>query len=154
MNDETKERIEKRIRSKMDTIIKRRIKSLSSDIRNLNDSNPFGSRLVPLEIWKASKFERSFVTSFGQGVYEQIAYEIARGSGASAENQHMETVALNTWQEEAINDLLAKQRSEDCHVEPDWDTELTEILEYNSPRHLEIKICFDLYVKRENGSEE
>ena len=86
IEEPTKERIKARIREKMDNIITRRISALPTDMRDINNTNPFGSRLVPEEIWKGSKFERSFVTSFGQGVYEQIAYEIAVGSGAYAAN--------------------------------------------------------------------
>lgn len=154
MNDVTKSRIKQRISSKMDSIIRRRIESLPSDLQNISTTNPFGSRLVPQEIWKGSKFERSFVTSFGQGVYEQIAYEIALGSGAYAQNQHSETVRLNTWQEEAINNLLASQRGNGPVLNTDWNRELQEIKEYDSPRHIELETMFDLYVRRVDGSEE
>lgn len=154
MNEDTRQSVESRIRAKLDSIIERRIRDLPTDTQNIRESNPFGSRLVPLEIWKASKFERSFVTSFGQGVYEQIAYDIARGSGAYAENQHVETVSLNSWQEEAIGNLLASQRGRKSQGEPDWDRELRKIIALDSPRYIEIRTCFDLYVKRDDGSEE
>lgn len=115
---------------------------------------PFGSRLVPNEIWKGSKFERSFVTSFGQGVYEQIAYEIAIGSGALAENQHVEQVSLNTWQDESISALLNRQRGATNQENPDWRNELNTIAALNNPRHIELETRFDLYIRRNNGSEE
>ena len=154
MNSETKQRIKTRIRQKMDGILLRRIRELPSDIRNIAETNPFGSRLVPQEIWKGSKFERSFVTSFGQGVYEQIAYEIAIGSGAYAENQHVETVTLNTWQDEAISNLLSSQRGSETPQQPDWVRELLEVSTLSNPRHMNLETRFDLYVRRADGAEE
>ena len=72
MRDETKQIINERNRKKMDDIIMRRIRELSADMRDIAQTNPFGSRLVPQEVWRGSKFERSFSTSFGTGVYEQV----------------------------------------------------------------------------------
>lgn len=138
----------------MDGILSRRIRDLPSDMLNVDKTNPFGSRLVSAEIWKTSKFERSFVTSFGLGVYGQIAYEIAIGSGAYAENQHVETVTLSTWQDEAINNLLTSQRRADTSQETNWDRELQEISSLGNPRHVDLDTRFDLYIRRENGIEE
>ena len=154
MNEETKRRIRQRVHDKMESIITRRIQELPADMQNIYETNPFGSRLVPNEIWKGSKFERSFVTSFGQGVYEQIAYDIAIGSGAFAENQHVERVSLNTWQDESISALLATQRSAADQETPDWRRELDTIAALNNPRHIELETRFDLYIRRNNGSEE
>lgn len=154
MRAETKERIRARIRESMNRIIARRINNLPADMRDIAEKNPFGSRLVPQSIWKGSKFERSFVTSFGQGVYEQIAYEIAIGTGAHAEKQHAETVRLNTWQDEAINNLLATQRGADTQQQTDWARELNNILQLENPRYVNLDTRFDLYVRRTNGSEE
>lgn len=154
MTEETKQKIKARVREKMDGIIARRITDLATDMKNIELTNPFGSRLVPQEIWKGSKFERSFVTSFGQGVYEQIAYEIALGSGAFAENQHAEVVRLSTWQDERIGTLLSSQRGGDNPQATDWDKELQGILGLNNPRHVELETRFDLYVRRKNGAEE
>jgi|LGVE01.1.fsa_nt_gb hypothetical protein len=154
MNAYTKKQITTRIYEKMDSIINRRISELPTDMENLSKANPFGSRLVPDEIWKGSKFERSFVTSFGQGVYEQIAYELAIGSGAEAENQRAETVTLNTWQDERINTLLSTQRGSKTLQSPDWNREIDEIKLLNNPRHVKVETRFDLYIKRDNGQEE
>lgn len=154
MNINTRNRIRARVSDKLDNILARRIDALAEDMRTLCETNPFGSRLVPSEIWKGSKFERSFVTSFGQGVFEQIAYEIADGSGAYAENQHTETVTLNTWQDEAITNLMAEQRGSDTPIAPCWESEVSNIVALNNPRHIDVETRFDLYVRRKNGSEE
>lgn len=154
MQEETKQRIRLRIEQKLDSILTRRVASLEMDMRDIAQTNPFGSRLVPDEIWKGSKFERSFVTSFGQGVYEQIAYEIALGSGAHAENQHGEIVTLNTWQEEAINNLLSEQRGSATPQATNWQAELDRISSLDTPRRIDVATRFDLYVRRNDGSEE
>lgn len=154
MDTATRSRVKQRISDKMNAILSRRIHSLGEDMRNLTVTNPFGSRVVPPEIWKGSRFERSFVTSFGQGVFEQIAYEIAVGSGAQAENQHVETVTLNTWQEEAIDTLLAGQRGAAAPAPPDWAAEVAHIASLDNPRHIDVKTRFDLYVLRPDGAEE
>lgn len=153
MNEQTKERIKDRIRAKTDNILARRIREFDEDMSELLVRNPFGARLVPEEIWKGSKFERSFVTSFGQGVYEQIAYEIAIGSGAEAQNQYAETLTINTWQEEAINNLLSDQRSNQG-LEPNWEQELATINNLDTRSNVEVTVLFDLYIRRENGEEE
>lgn len=154
MDAKTRKKVKDRVAAKIDAILMRRIDELESDMRNLRERNPFGSRLVPSEIWKGSKFERSFVTSFGQGVYEQVAYEIALGSGAKAENQHSEMVTLNTWQDEAINNLLTEQRGSKKPPAPNWQKELDQINSLSNPRHVEVETRFDLYIKRQSGQEE
>lgn len=154
MNSKTKIKVETRIREKMDNILVKRLKELDSDMTNIRQNNPFGSRLVPNEIWKGSKFERSFVTSFGQGVYEQIALDIAIGSGAFAENQHSEIVKINSWQEEGINNLLSKQRSGANAGTPDWESEVEKIYALDTPRYSEVNTLFDLYVQRDSGTSE
>lgn len=127
MNEETKERIRHRIREKMDSIIERKIVSLPEHMEKLREINPFGSRLVPEEVWKSSTFERSFVTSFGQGVFEQVAYEIAVGSGAIAQNQHQETVIINQFQHTCIDELIEDQRRNRTTGAPVWNDEVNEI---------------------------
>ncbi len=154
MKQATRDRIKARISEKLDSILQRRISALNNDMRELQAKNPFGSRVIPSEIWKGSKFEHSFVTSFGQGVFEQIAYEIAVGSGAEAENQHFERVSLNTWQDEEIGNLLAAQRGPDTQTPPDWNAELQRGISLNNPRHIDVETRFDLYVKRPDGQEE
>lgn len=153
MNHVTKNRIKDRIRQKADSILDRRIREFPNDMAELFARNPFGARLVPDEIWKGSKFERSFVTSFGQGVYEQIALEIARGSGAIAENQHRETLTINTWQSEKINNILSDQRN-NRGIHPDWEVELNSIRNLQTRSTINVSSHFDLYVKRPDDTEE
>lgn len=153
MDNATRGRVKERICIKMDSIITRRIMAAPNDLANILIKNPFGARLVPQEVWKGSKFERSFVTSFGQGVFEQIALEIAIGSGAYARNQHVEIHQINTWQEEAINDLLTDQRNASVTL-PNWENEVNHILGLSTTRFVDVNILFDLYVRRQDGTEE
>ena len=125
MDTATRSRVKQRISDKMNAILSRRIRSLGEDMRDLPVTNPFGSRVVPPEIWKGSRFERSFVTSFGQGVFE-----------------------------EAIDTLLAGQRGAAAPAPPDWAAEVAHIASLDNPRHIDVKTRFDLYVLRPDGAEE
>ena len=95
MNIETRRKIEEHLRKVMKRIVEKRTVQEPFNEEEIKNKNPFGYRLVPIEVWKGSKFERSFVTSLGQGIFEQIAKIIAEGSGAMAENQYAKTIRLN-----------------------------------------------------------
>lgn len=68
MNIETKVKIEEHLSLVMNRIIDKRTVEEPFDENEIKKTNPFGYRLVPVEVWKGSKFERSFVTSLGQVV--------------------------------------------------------------------------------------
>ena len=97
MNTETISKIEHVISDMMERIIKRRVETEPFNDLDIENNNPFGYRLVPMEIWKGAKFERSFVTSLGQKTFEQLAKIIAEGTGAFAENQHEEIITINEY---------------------------------------------------------
>src|SRR5699024_5350711 len=95
MDKFTEEKIKNHLKTVMDRIIDNRVVKDPFDESTILRNNPFGARLVPMEVWKGAKFERSFVTSLGQGVYEQLAKIIAEGSGAlKVENQHVQTFEI------------------------------------------------------------
>lgn len=152
MDSVTRNRIKELISGVMERIIHRRTVLEPFRQEEIERNNPFGYRLVPIEIWKGSKFERSFVTSLGQAVYEQIAKIIAQGTGAYAENQHSRDIIINTWRLEKIQEILADQRLN--QRQPDWASEIQEILYLQNPRSQEINVTFDLYIRRTNGREE
>lgn len=152
MNLETKQKIKKVLENVMDRIIERRTVLEPFNEEEIMNKNPFGFRLVPIEIWKGSKFERSFVTSLGQAIFEQIAKIIAQGTGAEAQNQHDEELIIKTWRIEKIDEILKMQRQ--SKLIPDWGKETQEILELNNNKFENIKVKFDLYIKRKNGNEE
>lgn len=144
--------IEVVISQMMDRILLKRMVTEPFDAASIEANNPFGFRLVPIEIWKASKFERSFVTSLGQMGFEKLAKIIAEGTGAVAENQHIEHLTINTWRKEKIDDLLRIQRRSERL--PNWRNELNEILSLDNQRYENIDVRFDLYIQRQNGREE
>lgn len=152
MNQATREKVHTILTDMLDRIIRKRTITEPVTEEAIQLGNPFGYLLVPFEIWKASKFERSFVTSLGQTCFEQIAVAIAQGTGAFAERQHKEDVDLNSWRIEEIENILRNQRANENI--PNWIEEVTRILNLNTPRTQTIRVHFDLYIRRENGREE
>ncbi|MGG7162810.1 TdeIII family type II restriction endonuclease [Clostridium ihumii] len=164
MNIETRNKIEEHLRGVMKRIVEKRTVQEPFNEEEIKNKNPFGYRLVPIEVWKGSKFERSFVTSLGQGIFEQIAKIIAEGSGAMAENQYVRTIRLNSWQLEKIDNILEKQRKQKntsksktkgSAVKVKTVNEELEILrELETDRYQDVNVLFDLYIKREDATEE
>lgn len=152
MNQTTIHRIETTLSNMLDRIIRKRTITEPVTEESIQMNNPFGYLLVPFEIWKASKFERSFVTSLGQTSFEEIAKIIAEGTGAYAARQHRETITLNSWKVERIATIIREQR--ESLTTPDWDNEVNSILALNNPSTQNISLIFDLYVRREDGQEE
>lgn len=148
----TETNIENIISNMMDKILDKRINKEPFNPAEIQTKNPFGFNLVPIEIWKSSKFERSFVTSLGQVGWEKIAREIAAGTGATAINQYSETITINTYRKEKIDEILSEQRA--SHRTPNWNLELNEILSLSNNRYEDLKVVYDLYVQRPNGVEE
>lgn len=154
MNELTKSRIREHIASIMDRTIRRRVVTEPFNEQEVAEKNPFGYRLVPVEIWKGAKFERSFVTTLGQNIFEQIAKMVAEGTGAIAINQYERIIRLNTWKEERIEQLLTEQRSPRANNTPNWDSELTSIKSLDNDRYIDVNVRFDLYIQRVDGTEE
>lgn len=152
MDTETILKIENLICDMMDKVINKRIIEEPFSEIDIEKTNPFGYRLVPIEIWKGSKFERSFVTTLGQKVFEKLAKIIAEGTGAFAKNQHVEEITINTWRKEKIDEILSRQRKSE--IKPNWDLEVEEILNLKNNKYENITVRFDLYIKRPNGKEE
>lgn len=154
LDDFTKECIRNHIRPILDRTIRRRVVTEPFNEQEVAEKNPFGYRLVPVEIWKGAKFERSFVTVLGQGIFEQIAKMVAEGAGATASNQYERTIRLNTWKDESIERLLTEQRAPGAKHSPDWEAELTRISALDNDRFIDVTVRFDLFVQRPNGTEE
>lgn len=152
MDNNTKKRVEKILFDVMDRIIDKRINKEPFNEEEILLKNPFGYRLVPIQIWKGSKFERSFVTSLGQAIFEQIAKVIAEGTGALAINQYDTELTINTWRLEKIDEILKEQRQ--SKIKPNWESEVEDIVSLNNNKYEDIKVKFDLYIKKQNGQEE
>ena len=110
-------------------------------------SSPFHARLVPDAIWRASKFERSFVTSIGQGVFEQVAIIVARGAGYHAARGHRETGELWSGQVSEIEQVLNNLRAN--RARPDWHAELARVAgAAGQGQKLQRSVTSDVYVKQ------
>lgn len=152
VDESTIKKIEENICEMMDRIIERRVVLEPFNETEVMNNNPFGYRLVPIEIWKGAKFERSFVTSLGQKTFEQLAKIIAEGSGASAENQYAQDITINTWRKEKTDEILAFHR-QNLRI-PNWEEEINEILSLQNNRYEDLHVVFDLYIQRINGQKE
>lgn len=158
MNTETKERVRLHIQAVMERlIVKRTVKEpfLASDII---EKNPFGSLVVPIEVWKGAKFERSFVTTLGQGIFEQLGKIIAEGTGATAVNQYDKTLTINTFRTETIDSIIKKQRAKPKKGEkktiPDLAQELLLLASLENDKYEDVTVKSDLYIRRQDGKEE
>lgn len=153
MNVDTQQKVKELLVGVMDRIIDKRTVLEPFDEQAILRNNPFGARLVPTQIWLGAKFERSFVTSLGQGIFEQLAKIIAEGSGAvEVENQYRKQFQINTFRNTSINDLLSDQRR--SKVKPNWASEVKEITSLNNNDQTEVSSLSDLYIVRANGQQE
>ncbi|MFH5183156.1 TdeIII family type II restriction endonuclease [Paenibacillus sp. TAB 01] len=156
MDKETRKKVKKHIMDAMDKKIEDMTINNPYDEEGIIEVNPFGARIVPSEVWRGSKFERSFVTSLGQGILEQVAKIIAEGTGASAKNQYKKTIKLNTHQRDTIDKIVNRQKKEKGKkvVTPDIKDELKKLRNTDHDATVEIEIISDLYVKRTDGTKE
>ncbi|KUP39231.1 TdeIII family type II restriction endonuclease [Bacillus velezensis] len=152
MNAVTKEHIKNLIELTMNKVIRKRTVGEPFNEGSIKLNNPFGYYLVPIEVWKGSKFERSFVTTFGQKTVEQLGKIIAEGTGAYAELQYKKEFELNAWKLEKIESILTSQRNSE--KKPDWHQEVKEINSLETKRYEGVRVISDLYVKRTDGREE
>ncbi|PRZ16318.1 type II restriction endonuclease TdeIII [Laceyella sediminis] len=116
----------------------------------------FGYRLAPIEVWKGSTFERSFSSSLGSAVFEQIGRIIAEGSGAYAKNQYKTELTINSWRIDEIERLVNNpKRTQGRRKEfPDLQAELDKIISLDIDKYQQVKVISDLYVRRPDGHEE
>lgn len=152
MNKNTEQRIRELLSDVMERVIYKRVVKEPFSEEELKKTKPFGSHLVPMEIWKGSKFERSFVTTLGQTIFEKLGKIIAEGTGSYASLQHDEEFYINTFRNEKIEEILESQR--ESSREPNWEKEVEEILSLHNKDFTQLKVRFDLYVRRQNGHEE
>src|SRR5699024_1521577 len=152
VNKNTEKRIRELLSDVMERVIYKRVVKEPFSEEELKKTKPFGSHLVPMEIWKGSKFERSFVTTLGQTIFEKLGRIVAEGTGAYADLQHDEEFNINTFRNEKIEEILESQR--ESGREPNWEKEVDEILSLHNKDFTLLKVKFDLYVLRQNGHEE
>lgn len=132
----------------VDNVINRRVIEEPYDPEFEAKTRPFHYALVPEEIWKSSKFERSFVTSLGQIGWEQIAKVVAEGIGYYAELNKMMTGYITEKQNFVIHKIL--DELEHSPRKPNWQKEIGEIIEVGKigKRDIQVSVITDLYIEK------
>lgn len=111
---------------------------------------PFHTALLSKEIIFWSGFERSFSTSFGQRVIEEIARIVALSNGATdAKRQKITNISIDVAYEEAISEHITRLRSHEI-INHDWYSSLEEIKSV-SPigKKTNIRVISDLWWKKD-----
>ncbi|WP_156289889.1 TdeIII family type II restriction endonuclease [Oceanobacillus salinisoli] len=154
MNENTRQLVREHIIAAMDRKIEHLTITNPFNEEEVYERNPIGARIVPTEVWKGSKFERSFVTTLGQGIFEQIGRIIAEGTGAYAENQYSSTVTLNTFQTQTIEQTVDRQATGRRTATPDISAEIQHLRTLNYDATVNVSVISDLFIRRQDGTEE
>ncbi len=112
---------------------------------------PFHTALLSEEAIFWSRFERSFSTSFGQRVIEELARLVALANGAEAsERQRITLINIDTAYVEAISSHIQSLRAGHRKT---WNDTLSEINAVTpSGRTRQIRVISDLWWKK-NGTD-
>ena len=118
-------------------------------------NKPLYAALVPDEIFKGSHFERRFVTPFG-GVWEKLAIVAANKGLGFGEKARTITGNVNAERlrriQEVLNNLEHGEK-EGKRIKPDWETELSYILEGESEELIPTIVISDVYAENKNTGE-
>ena len=112
---------------------------------------PFHAALLSGQALFWSRFERSFSTSFGQRVIEQVSRIAAEAGGAqAAQTQRETTFALAPAQLAAIEEHMTSLRSGSHPATPDWNATLTELMALPPSRGAQaVRVISDLWWRRD-----
>ena len=122
-------------------------------IRDAKGTNrPFHTRLLSREILRASLFERSFSTSFGQRVIEKISNILAADVDKTTEVENQKIINIKMAQE-TINSIDKHLQSlrENRMKKPNWNSDFKSI-KRSTENLVSIRIINDLWFVR-NGVE-
>ena len=101
-----------------------------------------------MEIWKSSKFERSFVTSLGQAGFEKIACVIGADIHKSAMQGYRLQGIISEGELAYIGEVLRYlQHRNSKSVIPNWPTELSILYNKISGSQKTITVISDIYIK-------
>ena len=101
-------------------------------IGRINDNEqtyrPFHTALLSEDVIFWSRFERSFSTSFGQRVIEELARLVALANGAEDAQRQKETmISIDVAYEEAIHTHIQELRAKNKNHAHDWVSSLNEV---------------------------
>lgn len=129
----------------MENVLQRRLVDEPWDYEDYAAKLPFHVALVPEEIWKSAKFERSFVTSLGMIGWEGIARVIAEDKRGIARRNEYVIGQIYATRLAKIQQIL--RELEHGGRKPDWANEIGEIQNTQGDKLVEVKIVADLYVE-------
>lgn len=114
-----------------------------------DDYRPFHAALLSEDVLFWSAFERSFSTSFGQRVIEEVAKLVVLSNGAdSAERQHITNIRIDQAYEDAIHRHLQDLRMHRGHSS--WNQTLNHILATpRSGKIEELRVISDLWWRKD-----
>lgn len=145
LKESTKNRIKDEIIKVVDRVINKRVIDEPFNITELEQERPFHVALLPEEILKGSKFERSFSTSLGQSVWEEIARVIIEAEwGYCKRGQHIEEEIYQS-QLRVIQKILNELEHASGGRKPNWKEELKEVDSASSGEKIKISVVVDLY---------
>lgn len=138
----------------MDQATKNQAKKIIRDcvLRTINrmegkiTHKPFHEALLTAEIVKASSFERSFSTSFGQGPVESISQIVIEGTGAKCIRQKESTIDFYKGSEDEINRILASLR--EGQTKPNWQREISRITAIKRGDIVVKRVISDIWFER------
>lgn len=131
-----------------DSIAKEFRDCVMNTIKRLNNEEtyrPFHAALLSDEALFWSRFERSFSTSFGQRVIEEISKIVAIAGGAStASRQKITTIKIDTGIEAAIMSHMKSLRSD--RISNNWNDAVAYISKAQlSGEYIEQRVISDLW---------
>lgn len=108
---------------------------------------PFHTALLSDDAVFWSAFERSFSTSFGQRVIEEIARLVALSNGACDARRQVETIVhIDTAYEEAIHEEMRFLRAHNRMMDYSWYPTMQRIMNsVPTGRTVDIRVISDLY---------
>lgn len=128
---------------------------VTGTIRRINSSEltyrPFHSALLSDDVIYWSGFERSFSTSFGQRVIEEIARLVALSNGAEEASRQKESlIRIDTAYDEAIHSHIQHLRSKDRNYKYDWESSLAEVKAARpNGNYVTIRVISDMWWKKD-----
>lgn len=146
--NDTEAEIKKVLNRFMKGVLQRRLVEEPWDYEDYKIKLPFHVALVPEEIWKSAKFERSFVTSLGMIGWEDIARIIAHDKRGFAERNKTIEGSIGEKQLAKIQQIL--RELEHGKRKPDWKSEISEIRQVSKSGLIKVKVVADLYVEDTN----
>ena len=138
--------MEKRYREAISKEFEDCVSNTIKRIQSEDTYRPFHSALLSDDALFWSRFERSFSTSFGQRVIEELAKLAVLSNGADkAEKQRQTVISISNSGMLAIDQHLNAIRSNSLGRPPKWDADLESITSQSTGTNEESRVISDLW---------